>query len=101
MHSDPQSPGAGSLAHCLQFVAQRVPIPPFQAPLLPLTFACLNQVFQTPGPFGRRFATLCATLIPLHPKLVLPLPGNRQLRELIFNASSHVRLGWMIAMGQS
>jgi hypothetical protein len=37
----------------------------------------------------RRLATLGAAFIPLHPQLVLPLPGDWQVREFVFYALSH------------
>jgi hypothetical protein len=80
---------AGALRLALQLVAQRSVITPLQASLFALTFTGFDQVLQTARPFGGRLATLGAAFVPLHAQLVLALPGNRQLRELVLNARSH------------
>ena len=63
-----------------------------EAALLSLPFPRLDQVPQTPRPVRRRLSALGAAVFSLHPQLVLPLPGNRQVRELVFNRSSHLFL---------
>jgi hypothetical protein len=41
--------------------------------------------------FDRGFTAFSATLVTLHSELILALPGNRQIRELVSNAVSHDR----------
>jgi hypothetical protein len=38
----------------------------------------------------RLFTALRASLVPLHAQLILALARNSQIRELVFNAFSHV-----------
>src|ERR1035438_5218894 len=41
----------------------------------------------------QRLATDMATLVPMHPQLICPLPRNRQVRKLVYDKSaSHRRL---------
>jgi hypothetical protein len=73
----------------LEPVTQRAIVALFETPFLALALAGLDQVHQTPRTLDRRFAALGAAVGELHPQLVLPLPRNRQVGELIFNPSSH------------
>jgi len=58
--------------------------------LLALPLASLDQMLQTPGPLHRLLTAFRAPLISLHTQLILALPGDWQIRELIFDAFSHV-----------
>jgi hypothetical protein len=46
-------------------------------------------VLEASGTLNSRFAALSASLVSLHAKLILALPRNRQIRELVFYAFSH------------
>ncbi len=74
----------------LKPVTQRVVVTPFKPAFLALALTRPDQVLEAPRPLGSRFATLGAPLIPLHPELVLALPGDRQVRELVLYRSSHL-----------
>src|SRR5690242_19470871 len=74
------------LLYGLQFVAQGPVIAPLQPALLALAFARFDQVLQTTRPLHRRLPTFCASAVPLHTQLILPLPGDGQICELIFYA---------------
>jgi hypothetical protein len=73
----------------LQFVAQGAVVTAFQPAFFPLAFPGLDQMFQAPGPLDRLFAALRASFVSLHAELIFPLPGDRQIRELIFDPFSH------------
>ena len=40
-------------------------------------------------PLDRLFTAFRASLVSLHAELIFPLPGDRQIRELIFDPFSH------------
>jgi hypothetical protein len=63
------------MSHCLA-----LPLPSF------------DEVLQTLPTANRGLAADDAPVVALHPQLVTPLPRNRQVRKLIFNALSHVLL---------
>ena len=73
----------------LQPVAQRVVVTALEAQFLSLPLAGLDHVVQTHQPSDDRFAADDASLIPAHPQLIPPLPGNLKLCELILNGLSH------------
>jgi hypothetical protein len=75
----------------LKFVAERAVVAAFQTAIAPLAFARSDQMLEAARCLNGRFAAFSATLIALHPKLILALPRNRQMGELVFNASSHGR----------
>jgi hypothetical protein len=76
--------------HLFQLIAERIVISPFEAPFLSLPFARFDQVPQTAGPLGCGLPAFGATIITLHAQLILSLPRNRQVRELVFNPFSHL-----------
>jgi hypothetical protein len=75
--------------HRLELIAQSIIVAPLEAAFLPLPFAGFDQVLQAAGALRGWFAAFGATPVSLHAQLVLPLAGNRQLRELVLNRSSH------------
>ena len=80
----------GSGVACLELIAQRIVITAFKTAFLPLALPRFHQVLQAPRALRRWFATFRAPLVPLHPQLVLALPRDSQMRELIDYAVSHV-----------
>ena len=90
----PSNDGGGSVndlgRHGLELIAQRIVIASLETALLALAFACLDEVFQTPGPLGCGGAAFRAPSVSLHPQLIFPLPRNRQFRVFIFDWSSHL-----------
>src|SRR5262245_51667240 len=73
----------------LQFVAQGPVVAPLQPALLALALTRFDQVLQTTRTLHCRLPTFCASAVPLHTQLILPLPGDGQICELIFYAFSH------------
>jgi hypothetical protein len=57
--------------------------------LFALALPGLDQVFQTARSLDGRFTALGAAPITLHPQLILSLPRDRQLCELIIDSFSH------------
>lgn len=68
-------------------------VPSFESPFGALTLPGMNQMLQAARPNRRRLSAFGATAIPLHAQLVLPLPRNRQVRELVSNTLSHKLCG--------
>src|ERR1039457_5212933 len=58
--------------------------------LASLALPGFDQVLKTTRTLDRRFTALGAPMVALHAQLVLPLPRNPQVRELIFNPFSHI-----------
>ena len=75
--------------HGLEPITQSVRVSALQSPFLALALAGFDQVLHAPRALGSGRATLRAAPISLHPKLILPLPGNRQVGELVSNRFSH------------
>jgi hypothetical protein len=74
----------------LQLITQSAAVTALEAVLLSLPLTRLDEVFEASrAPRGRRSA-FRAPLVSLHAQLILPLPRNRQVRELIFNFLSHL-----------
>ena len=71
-------------------ITQRIVIPPLKSALFALPFASLDQMLQAARSLYGRFATFRTTFLSLHAQLVLALPGNRQVRELILDPLSHL-----------
>ena len=74
----------------LQFVTQRAVIAPFEAFFGPLPLTRLDEVLEATRRVEGRFPTFGAALVSLHAQLVLSLPGDLQLCELILDWSSHI-----------
>jgi hypothetical protein len=74
----------------LEPVTQRAVVTAFEAPFLALALPGFDQVLKTTRTLDRRFTALGAPMVALHAQLVLPLPRNPQVRELIFNPFSHI-----------
>jgi len=72
-----------------ELVAECPVVAPFETAVAALAFARLDQVLEAPGSQDGRLATLGATLVTLHPKLVLSLARDAQTGELILNRCSH------------
>src|SRR5258706_3363058 len=79
-----------TLADRLELVAERAVVTALKAPVLPLPLTRFNQVLQTTGALHRRLAALGAALVAFHAQLILTLPKNRQVCELILNPFSHL-----------
>src|SRR6059058_240230 len=79
----------GRLGGRLQLVAKRAVITALQTALLALALPSFDQVLQTTGSFHCLRATFRASLVALHPQLVLALARDRKLRELVLNTWSH------------
>lgn len=73
----------------LKSITQRIVVPPPQATFSALALPRFDQVLQAARSLDRWLAALCAALVALHPQLVLSLPGNRQIRELVLDSFSH------------
>jgi hypothetical protein len=78
--------------HLFQLIAERSVVAALEAAFLALAFAGLYQMTQTPGTLSCGLPAFGATVIPLHAQLVLSLPRNRQVCELIFYPFSHLYL---------
>jgi len=78
-----------TLAYRLKLVTERAIIAPLEAALLALALAGLDQMLQAPGTLHRLLTALRAPLVSLHAQLILALPGDWQIRELVFDAFSH------------
>jgi hypothetical protein len=74
----------------LQFVTEGAVVTAFEAAFLALTFASFYQMFQTTRALNRGFTAFRAPLVSLHAQLIFSLARNRQKRELVFDAFSHV-----------
>jgi hypothetical protein len=79
-----------NLGNALQLVAQRPVVAAFEPALFPLAFPRLDKVLETPRALNCRLAAFGAPFVSLHAQLILALPRDRQMRELVFYASSHV-----------
>src|SRR5436190_18594745 len=73
----------------LELVAQSAVVTALKAAFLTLALARFHQVFQASGALDGLRSALRTSAVPLHPQLVLALPGNRQICVLVFNAFSH------------
>jgi hypothetical protein len=49
-------------------------------------------MLEASGSLDRLFAAFRASLVSLHAELIFPLPGDWQIRELIFDPFSHLLL---------
>ncbi len=76
-------------AFAFEPVAERFEIAPFEAQLLALALASLDQVVEAARALDGRRATNGASPVALHSQLVLALPGHRQVREFVFDLIAH------------
>jgi hypothetical protein len=70
------APFSSSRCFCLGFesIPERDVVAAFAAELLSLPFPLVNPMLQTKPAHHHRFATLHATILPLHSQLIFPLP---------------------------
>jgi hypothetical protein len=76
--------------HRFELVAERAVIAALEPAFGPLPFPRSDEMFQASRSLGGRLAAFGAPAIALHAQLVLALPGNRQVRELILDPLSHL-----------
>lgn len=88
----PRRVESASLFLALEFVAERSVVTPLQTAFFALSFTGLDQVLQAARAFGGRLAAFRAAFIPLHAQLILALPRDLQVRELVLDSWSH----WLI-----
>ena len=67
----------------LQPIADGGVIPAFSSEALALLLSPLDYVLQTARAADGRLTAFSATMVSLHPHLMLPLPRNQEVRELV------------------
>src|SRR6266849_11039991 len=80
------------LSHVFESVAKRVIITALKPALGTLSLARFDQVLEATRALNGWLAAFSAAFVSLHPQLIFPLAGDRQLRKFILNSLSHGRL---------
>jgi hypothetical protein len=78
----------------LKPVTESIVVTAFQPALLALAFTRFDQVFQTARALLGGRSAFGAPVVALHAELVLPLPRDFQVRELVLYTFSHFVLSF-------